>query len=56
MSRFGEYKEKKMQNPEFKKEYDALKSEFNTIQANTSCEPLPACPSSPAPHAQGQQS
>lgn len=33
MSKFSEYKEKKLQNPEFKKEYDALESEFDIIQA-----------------------
>ena len=54
MSRFDEYKEKKMQDPDFKKEYDALESEFDTIQASISCEPLPASPSSAASHAQDQ--
>ena len=33
MSKFSEYKEKKLQDPEFKKEYDALESEFDIIQA-----------------------
>lgn len=33
MSRFSEYKEKKLQDPEFRKEYDALESEFDIIQA-----------------------
>ena len=33
MSKFSEYKQKKLQDPEFKKEYDALESEFDIIQA-----------------------
>ena len=33
MSKFSEYKHKKLQDPEFKKEYDALESEFDIIQA-----------------------
>ena len=33
MSKFSEYKEKKLQEPAFKKEYDALESEFDIIQA-----------------------
>jgi ribosome-binding protein aMBF1 (putative translation factor) len=33
MSKFSEYKERKLQDPEFKKEYDALESEFDIIQA-----------------------
>ena len=33
MSRFNEYKAKKLQDPEFKREYDALESEFEIIQA-----------------------
>ena len=33
MSKFSEYREKKLQEPEFRKEYDALESEFDIIQA-----------------------
>lgn len=33
MSKFSEYKERKLQDPEFRKEYDALESEFDIIQA-----------------------
>ena len=33
MSKFSEYKQKKLQDSEFKKEYDALESEFDIIQA-----------------------
>jgi ribosome-binding protein aMBF1 (putative translation factor) len=33
MSKFSEYKGRKLQDPEFKKEYDALESEFDIIQA-----------------------
>ena len=33
MSKFDAYREKMLQNPEFRKEYDALESEFDIIQA-----------------------
>ena len=33
MSKFSEYRQKKLQDSEFKKEYDALESEFDIIQA-----------------------
>ena len=33
MSRFNEYRNMKLQDPEFKREYDALESEFDIIQA-----------------------
>lgn len=33
MNRFEAYREKKFIDPEFKREYDALESEFATIQA-----------------------
>ena len=33
MSKLSEYKERKLQDREFKKEYDALESEFDIIQA-----------------------
>ena len=33
MSKFSEYRDKKLQDPEFKREYDALESEFDIIQA-----------------------
>jgi ribosome-binding protein aMBF1 (putative translation factor) len=33
MSKFSEYKQKKLQDSEFKKEYDALETEFDIIQA-----------------------
>ena len=33
MSKFSAYKEKKLRDPEFKREYDALESEFDIIQA-----------------------
>jgi hypothetical protein len=33
MSKFSDYKERKLQDPEFRKEYDALESEFDIIQA-----------------------
>ncbi|MBR1560481.1 MAG: helix-turn-helix transcriptional regulator [Clostridia bacterium] len=33
MSRFDAYRERKLQDPEFKREYDALESEYAIIQA-----------------------
>ncbi len=33
MSRYEEYKKKALQNPEVKKEYDALEPEYDIIQA-----------------------
>ena len=33
MSRFNKYREMKLHDPEFKREYDALESEFDIIQA-----------------------
>ena len=33
MSRFNEYRNMKLHDPEFKREYDALESEFDIIQA-----------------------
>lgn len=33
MSNFHDYLEEQLQNPEFKKEWDALEPEFNMIQA-----------------------
>ena len=33
MSRYNEYKEKALKNPEVKKEYDALEPEYDLIQA-----------------------
>lgn len=33
MSRFNEYRNMKLQDPELKREYDALESEFDIIQA-----------------------
>ena len=33
MSRFNEYRNMKLQDPAFKREYDALESEFDIIQA-----------------------
>ena len=33
MSRFNEYRNMKLQDPEFEREYDALESEFDIIQA-----------------------
>lgn len=33
MSRFNEYREMKLHDAEFKREYDALESEFDIIQA-----------------------